>query len=213
MRTNGQKTKDFLTLPLRAFTLFEVNKWGLTSMKDERFEYAASEVRGRCLDIGCGRGNSFITKHLDGNGVGIDVFKYEGLTDENVVLDMTKLPFQSDSFDSVTFIANLNHVPKEERDAELKEAYRVLRGGGNVIITMPCAFAGIMIHRIVHHYDKIFGTNYDVDTVRGMHEDEDFYLPDVEIVSRLQRAGFTDIQKKYFGSQWGMNHLFVAFKR
>ena len=69
MRTKTQKFKDFITLPFRSLTLFEENKWGLTSIKDERFEYVASEVLGKCLDIGCGRGNLFIKKHLHGNGL------------------------------------------------------------------------------------------------------------------------------------------------
>lgn len=213
MRTKIQKFKDFLTLPLRALTPFEENKWGLTSTKNERFEYTASEVLGKCLDIGCGRGNSFVKDYLNGNGVGIDVFKYEGLEDENIVSDMTKLPFDDASFSSVTFIANLNHVPKEDRDKELREAYRCLKREGNIIVTMPSAFAGILIHKIVHYHDKFFGTNYDVDAIRGMHEDEDFYLTDLEITKRLEKAGFVDIKKKYFGSQWGMNHMFVAYKK
>lgn len=212
MRTKTQKLKDFLTLPFRSLTIFEENKWGLTSIKDERFEYVASEVSGKCLDIGCGRGNLFVKKYLNGNGVGIDVYKYEGLEDENIVLDMTKLPFKDKSFDSVTFIADLNHVPKKDRDRELKEAYRCLKNGGNIIVTMPCAFAGILIHRFVHYYDKFFGTNYDVDTIRGMHKDEDFYLTDSEIIERLKKAKFVDIKKKYFLTQWGMNHMFVAIK-
>ena len=50
----------------------------------------------------------------------------EGLA-EQIVEDMTKFPFESDSFDSVTFIANLNHVPRSMRDQELAEAFRCLR--------------------------------------------------------------------------------------
>mgnify|MGYP001614448958 CR=1 FL=1 len=78
---------------------------------------------------------------------------------------------------------------------------------------MPCAFAGILIHIIVAVYDNIFGTNYDVDSVRGMHRNEDYYLPDREIIERLQRAGFKGITKKYFWTQWGMNHAFIGWKK
>lgn len=208
-----QKIKDFLTFPLRAITLFEENKWGLTSLKDERYDYAAKEVSGNCLDIGCGRENSFIKKYLKGNGIGIDVFKYEGLGDENIVPNMTKLPFQNETFDSVAFIANLNHAPKGDRDKELSEAYRCLKRGGNIVVTMPCPLAGILVHKVVHYYDEIFGTNNDVDTERGMHKDEDFYLTDSEIIERLKKAKFAEIKKKYFWTQWGLNHMFTAVKR
>src|SRR3989344_4704724 len=98
-RSKIQKFKDFIALPLRAVALFEENKWGLTSTQAERFEYAAKEVQGRCLDIGCGKYNLFIEKYLNGNGVGMDVFHYEGLTQANIMEDPTKFPFANGSFD------------------------------------------------------------------------------------------------------------------
>ena len=213
-RRTFQKIKDFLTLPLRAIAVFEENKWGLSSTRHERFEYAAKEVIGYCLDVGCGKQNLFIKQYLEGNGRGIDVFPYEGLAGAEVVNDLSEFPFSDASFDSITFIANMNHIPKDMRDKELAEARRCLRKGGNVIITMPNALAGILIHKIVHTYDSIFGTHYDLDAIRGMdHDHEAYYLPDKEILERLARAGFKNIQKKYFGTQWGMNHLFVGWKQ
>lgn len=212
-RSRSQKLKDFFTLPLRALTIFEEDKWGLSSIKTERFEYAAEEVQGYCLDVGCGKHNLFIKKFLDGNGKGIDVFKYEGLIDENIVEDITKFPFSDSTFESVTFIANFSHVPRSFRDLELAESYRCLKSGGNIIITMPCGFASILVHKFVHLHDYLFGTDYDVDSIRGMHEDEEYFLTDTEIISRLKSAGFKDTYKKYFLTQWGMNHAFVGWKR
>ena len=213
-RTKLQKIKDFLTLPLRAVAIFEENKWGLSSTRHERFEYAAKEVGGYCLDVGCGKQNLFIKQYLGGNGSGIDVFPYEGLSGEEIVEDLSQFPFPDVSFDSVTFIANVNHIPKDMRDKELAEAYRCLRNGGNIIITMPSAFAGVLIHKIVHIYDHLFGTHYDLDSIRGMdHDEESYYLTSREIVERLLRAGFKDVKKKYFFTQWGLNHLFVGWKK
>jgi len=45
-----------------------------------------------------------------------------------------------------------------------------------------------------------------------MDEEEDYYLTDREIINRLQLAGFTSIRKKYFITQWGLNHMFVGWK-
>ncbi len=208
-----QKVKDFVTLPLRSLFIFEGRRWGLTSIKNERIEYAAREVRGYCLDVGCGKHNVLIKEFLGGNGAGIDVFAYDGLGPENIVSDMPPLPFPDGQFDSVTFIANLNHIPVSDRDAELAEAHRCLKSGGNIIVTMPCALAGILVHTFVHAYDRLFGTHYDVDAIRGMHHEEHFFVRDEEIIERLTRAGFRDIRKKYFGTQWGMNHLFMGWKR
>lgn len=212
MRSNIQKFKDFIFFPLRAITLHDRDKWGLTSLSSERFDYVALEVTGYCLDVGCGKGNRFIVEYCGGRGKGIDVYPYEGLLDENIVSDMSRLPFRDASFNSVTFIANLNHVPRSLRDVELKEAFRCLRPGGNIIVTMGNPLAEVLVHKVVHWHDKFFGTNYDMDAERGMGEEEEVYLMNSEITRRLSLVGFRNITKKYFFTQWCLNHLFVAWK-
>jgi SAM-dependent methyltransferase len=203
---------DLLTFPVRAFTVFEEDRGGFSSLATERFDYVRREVRGRCLDIGCGRHNRFVARHLSGDGVGIDVFPYEGLGPENLVDDPTRLPFESESFDTVTFIANLNHVPRSQRDAELAEAFRCLRPGGRIVVTMGNPLAEILVHKVVALHDRLRGTRYDVDSERGMGEEEEFYLLDSEIAARLRRAGFRDVAKRRFWTQWALNHLLVATK-
>lgn len=152
-RSGFQKAKDFFTFPWRAFTLFENDRWGLSSLQSERFDYVAREVQGCCLDVGCGRYNRFICHYLNGDGNGIDVFPYEGLTETNLVKDITHFPFEDASFASVTFIANINHIPSSKRDIELKEAYRCLKPGGNVIVTMGNPIAEILVHKVMHWSD------------------------------------------------------------
>lgn len=207
-----QKVIDMVTFPLRAFVLVENDRWGLSSLPTERYDAASRYVQGYCLDIGCGKHNRFVNEFLSGDGVGIDVYKYEGLTDDNIVPDMSRLPFKDASFDSVTFIANLNHVPEPLRDVELAEAYRVLKPGGNIIVTMGNPVAMVLTHKVVELYDRMLGTSFDVDSERGMEEEEAYYLKDTEIVERLGRAGFNGAIKRYMLTQWGLNHLFVAWK-
>ena len=211
-RSQWQKFEDFITFPLRAVTLFDTDKWGLSALSTERFDYVAREVRGFCLDCGCGKRNRFVQQFLGGNGKGVDVFPYEGLLPENLVQDLTHFPFEDARFDTVTFIANLNHVPRSKRDIELAEAYRCLKPGGNLIVTMGNPLAELLVHRVLFWYDKIFGTNFDMDTERGMGAEEEYYLTDAEILNRLSTAGFKNISKKYFATQWWLNHLFVAWK-
>lgn len=208
-----KKIIDFLTFPIRALTLFEKDGWGLSSLASERFDYVKKEVIGYCLDVGCGRYNRFITEYLNGNGRGIDVYLYDGLSEKNIVKDISHFPFEDRSFDSVTFIANLNHIPKSLRDVELAEAYRCLKSGGNVIVTMGNPLAEILVHKVVMLYDSVFRTNYDIDSERGMGSDEEYYLTTSEIVTRLKKAGFLEIKKKCFCTQWCLNSLFVAWKR
>lgn len=211
-RSQKQKIIDFITFPLRALVLFHEDQGGLTALASERFDYVAREVSGICLDVGCGRHNRFIKEYLEGNGKGIDVFAYEGLENENVVEDLTHFPFGDGSFDTVTFIANINHIPRRDRDVELAEAYRILAQNGRIIVTMGNPLSETIVHKVVWLYDRLLKTNVDMDSERGMDEEEEYYLKDKEIIERLERAGFRQIIKKYFVTQWGFNHLFVGRK-
>jgi SAM-dependent methyltransferase len=219
MGTNGPTRRgavgrvlDFVAFPIRAVTLFHKDRWGLSSLASERFDWVAREVGGYCLDVGCGRGNRFIRQYRGGRGQGIDVFPYEGLTRENVVVDLARFPYPAEAFDSVTFIANINHVPESQRDTELKEAYRVLCPGGNIVVTMGHPLAEILVHRVVYLYDRILKTQLDMDSERGMHEEEAYFLTEAEIRERLDRAGFRRVQKKRFWTQWGLNCMFIGWK-
>jgi SAM-dependent methyltransferase len=211
-RAKSQKIIDFVFFPLRAGVLFHQDKWGLSSLASDRFYYAAEEVTGFCLDVGCGRFNRFVVEFLNGDGRGIDIFPYEGLSADQIVEDITQFPFEDGRFDSVTFIANINHIPKPMRDIELAEAYRCLKSRGKIIVTMGNPLAEILVHKIVWLYDRFLGTHVDVDGERGMKEEEEYYLVDSEIIARLQKAGFKNIRKRHFFTQWWLNHMFIAEK-
>ena len=211
-RTFIQILTDGILFPIRALTILEKDGFGLSSLTSERFFYVAKEVKGFCLDVGCGKYNRFVVEFLKGNGKGIDVYKYEGLEDEHIVDDISRFPFENESFKTVTFIANINHVPRSMRDIELSETYRCLESGGNIILTMGNPLAEILAHKMVYFYDKCLGTNFDMDNERGMDEEEEHYLLDSEIIARLKKAGFINIRKKYFFTQWCLNHMLTAEK-
>lgn len=211
-RNTTRKVVDFLTFPFRCVALFEEDRCGLSSLASERFDYVAREVRGFCLDVGCGRDNRFVKEFLHGHGRGIDVYPYRGLTSQEIVEDITRFPFPDSTFDTVTFIANLNHVPRRNRDIELKEAHRVLRPEGKLVITMGFPLAEIAVHELVWVYDRVLRTHIDMDSERGMDEEEEYYVTDTEIRARLLRAGFRDPRRQNFTTQWGLNHLIVATK-
>ncbi len=215
-RSNVQKAVDFLTFPVRAVMPFragELSKWGLSSRAAERFDYAAREVVGHTLDVGCGPYNRFVTEYLGRRGVGIDIFPYDGLTEDQIFSDLTHFPFEDASFDSVTLIATLHHIPRSKRRTELAEIYRVLRPGGNLILTMATPLTEILVHKVTRLHAKLLGNAYDIDLLREMHEEEEDYVEERELVKQMVHAGFEDIERKYFLTQWGLNRLFVGWKR
>ncbi len=181
-------------------------------MRDERFNYVKKYVVGKCLDIGCGKNNIFIKQFLNNNGVGLDIFPYEGLTDDNLVDNFNEFPFPENSFSTVTFIANFNHIPKNLRDIEISEAYRVLKIGGRIIITMGSPIAELLAHLNVWLQDSLFGTSFDMDSNRGMVKGESYFVLDKEIKECLIKSGFTSLHCHYFTTQWCLNHLWIGCK-
>ncbi|MFN8224548.1 MAG: methyltransferase domain-containing protein [Gaiellales bacterium] len=211
-RSSIARAVDCVTFPLRAFTLFHRDAFGLACQATERYDFAASVVRGRCLDVGCGS-NRFMREFLHDDGIGVDVHRHEDNPDGLVVESLQTFPWPDESFASVTFLANINHVPEHDRDLELAEAYRVLEPGGNIVVTMAKPSVEIVVHKVVWLYDRLFGTKLDHDNERGMKEGEELYLTAEEITTRLTRAGFQDIAYRGFWTQWNFNGMFVGWKR
>jgi len=53
------------------------------------------------------------------------------------------------------------------------------------VVTMGNPMAEILVHKVVWFYDKVFRTNVDMDSERGMDEEEAYFLTDSEILQLL----------------------------
>ena len=78
------------------------------------------------------------------NGIGVDVHDWGG--GAMIVKDTSNLPFMDETFDTITLIACLNHIPY--REAVLRETHRLIKPGGQLIITMIDPILGDIGHTL-----------------------------------------------------------------
>jgi ubiquinone/menaquinone biosynthesis C-methylase UbiE len=205
-----QSGYDFFGAPLRMVLLPDhVNeRFHLTSLRAERFAAVLPELKGRILDIGAGD-NALVRLYRRYSeatpasasaleSVGLDVVDWG--SDCVIVPDCRRLPFPDASFDTVCFVACLNHIP--ERKEALIEAKRVLRPGGRVVITMIGRLIGVIGHAIWW---------YSEDKHREIASGEEMGLNTDEVMSLIRNSGFADIQVSHF--VYGLNTLYVATKK
>src|SRR5690242_18608281 len=83
---------------------------GLTTNRDIRTNVVLKALSGRVLDIGCGS-NLLVQRYraLGHEAVGVDVYPWPGV--DLLVKDTAQLPFSDRAFDTITFVACINHIP------------------------------------------------------------------------------------------------------
>jgi SAM-dependent methyltransferase len=164
---------------------------------DIRTGIVLNAVRDRLLDVGCGT-NQLVLRYrgAGGDGTGVDVHPWEGV--DLVVDDTSKLPFTDASFDTISFVACINHIPN--RKDVLREARRLLKPGGQVLLTNLTP----RLSRIWHAW-----AFWDADQhERGMAAGEVWGFTHIELVKLLEQAGFEVVARR--GFSWGLNSLYVA---
>ena len=106
-----------------------------------------SLVHGDMLDVGCGNCPYYLMfEPFISTYVGMDYTAHES-EKISLLADAQKIPFKSDSFDTVLCTELLEHV--SEPQEALNEIFRVLRKGGILILTTP---QRAPIHTAPHDY-------------------------------------------------------------
>ena len=155
-------------------------------------------IKGKLLDIGCGTNQ--LTKQYSGNGIGVDVYQWGEV--DLVVEDTAKLPYEDNSFDTITILAALNHIPN--RLDVLKESNRVLKDDGIIIITMIPPLISTIWHKIREPWDTD-------QHERGMKEGEVFGLTKNQINKLFLQSKFFSF--KSFRFMFFINLLICARKK
>lgn len=185
---------DFLGIPFR-FVLFDQDwlpRFRWTTLEEERLRAVLPHLQGNVLDIGAGR-NALVRAY--GQGVGVDVFDWGG--GAHVVPDSARLPFPDASFETITLVASLNHIPN--RRETLREARRLVRPSGKMILTMIGPVLGGIGHRIWW---------YSEDKKRGgMKTGETGGLSKKAVIRMCEEAGFAlEAHSRFL---FRLNHLYI----
>lgn len=146
--TEQQIQEDQYTLPYHYFIdRFSFGGIFYSSYVDKCVEVVESFQGKKILDVGCG--DAFFLSQLNDKKnhlYGIDYSKraldFAKLFNQGKALELVQgaweeIPFEDNYFDIVTSIAVLEHIKPENIHICLKEAYRILRDTGLLILAIP----------------------------------------------------------------------------
>ena len=172
----------------------------LMTNKEIRINLTLEIIRGNTLDIGCGE-NELIKEYRNRGGIGIGLDVYDWGGQDLLVEDTSKLPFDDNSFNTVTFIASFNHIPN--RNDVLLEVMRILKKDGLLVISNLTPFISRIWHFLSRSWDKD-------QRERGMVEGEVYGFRSKELIEMVREAGF--IFEKRLKFSWWFNNLFIFQK-
>ena len=150
-------------------------------------------VHGRLLDVGCGA-NQLVRRYA--NGVGIDVHPWKNV--DMLVADSSSLEFTSETYDTVTFVACLNHIIN--RKPVIEECRRVLRRDGRVVVTMLTPRISRLWHLVRRPWDPD-------QRERGMQPGEVYGFTPTQMIALFCEHGFRLESMHRF--MLGLNCLYV----
>lgn len=158
----------------------------------------------KILDVGCGYRGKLLYKVRNkiSAGFGLDISVNRKLHDGKIALikhDLSQpLPFENNSFDAVTSLANLEHL--ENPDNILREIHRVLKPGGILLLTTPSTFGKPVLELLA--FLRLLSRQEIADHKK--------YFNKKILTNLCRQASFRDVKHQYF--QLGMNNFLFASK-
>jgi len=171
-----------------------------------RFRAAYPHIsRGsKVCDFGCGLHAAFLdfASEKIAEGVGVDDQVEPGMVGRWKCLrsDLgSPLPLEAESFNHVTMLAVLEHLPQPE--PILREAYRILKPSGTLILTWPAAMVDPILNLM--HTARLISSEME-------SQEHQKRIPVAQLVAMLRKVGFQGHQHRRF--EFGLNNLLVASK-
>lgn len=172
------------------------------------FDWVAPDTGALILDMPCGRGfylNMFHYVNPDCQIVGAEL-DWEVLQKArhnvgslNIPLhnaNIYRLPYPANTFDAVIFSEILEHV--EDDIAGLREAYRVLKPGGVVAVTVPHANYPFWWDPINKTLEKAFKTHIQTGPFAGIWANHVRLYERDQLCSAVENAGFIVEEERSF---------------
>lgn len=122
-------------------------------------EFASGKTEEKILDIGCGTGE-FSVFFNPGDYIGVDIEeKYINYAKNNfkgkfLVADAGSLPFGDKSFDKILINSILHHINNKDCLRIFREARRVLKSGGKMLVMEPDIEAGNFLTQFLYKLDR-----------------------------------------------------------
>lgn len=179
------------------------------------------------LDLGCGNGRH--TRFLEERGYEVIcadiswgmlmVARKRAINP--VQCDAARLPFRSNSFGTVLYLATIHHLPKEERLGSLKEIERVLKPGGKLIISAWALFQPRFFKKIPYILTNPLRSKEVGDVMIPWHRRGRVYLRYYHLFTRreleslVRRAGLNIVSsygRSFKYRFFSENHVVIAEK-
>lgn len=172
------------------------------------FDWVAPDTGARILDMPCGRGfylNMFHYVNPDCQIVGAELDwevlqkAQRNVGNLNIPLhnaNIYQLPYPANTFDAVIFSEILEHV--EDDVAGLREAYRVLKPGGIVAITVPHANYPFWWDPINKTLERVFRTHIQTGPFAGIWANHVRLYEREQLRSAVESAGFLVEEERSF---------------